>query len=37
LGKDAPLERDIQQQWTGPIAAIPEVEGLHHRCEQIAA
>src|SRR6516165_9969224 len=30
LGKDAPLERDIQPQWTGPIVAIPQVGGLHH-------
>ena len=37
LGKDAPLERDIQPQWTGPIVAIPQVGGLHHRYERIAA
>jgi putative transposase len=37
LGKDAPLERDIQPHWTGPIVAIPQVGGLHHRYERIAA
>jgi putative transposase len=34
---DAPLERPIQPPWTGPIAAIPQVRGLHHRYERIAA
>jgi len=37
LGKDAPLERAIQPPWTGPIVAIPQVGGLHHRYERIAA
>jgi putative transposase len=37
LGKDAPLARAIQPLWTGPIVAIPQVGGLHHRYERIAA
>jgi transposase InsO family protein len=37
LGKDAPLERAIQPPWMGPIVAIPQVGGLHHRYERIAA
>jgi len=37
LGKDAPLARAIQLPWTGPIVAIPQVGGLHHRYERIAA
>ena len=37
LGKDAPLERAIQPLSTGPIVAIPQVGGLHHRYELIAA
>jgi putative transposase len=28
LGKDAPLARAIQPPWTGPIVAIPQVEGI---------
>ena len=37
LGKDAPLERAIQPPWMGPIVAIPQVGGLHHRYERITA
>ena len=37
LGKNAPLARAIQPPWTGPIVAIPQVGGLHHRYERIAA
>ena len=37
LGKDAPLGRAIQWPRTGPIVAIPQVGGLHHRYERIAA
>ena len=37
LGKDAPLARAIQPPWTGPIVEIPQVGGLHHRYQRIAA
>jgi hypothetical protein len=37
LSKDAPFERAIQPPGTGPIVAIPQVGGLHHRYERIAA
>ena len=37
LGKDAPLERAIQPRSTGPIVGIPQVGGLHHRYERMAA
>ena len=37
LGKDAPVARPIQSLETGPIIAIPQVGGLHHRYERIAA
>jgi transposase InsO family protein len=37
LAKDAPVARPIQPVRTGSIVAIPQVGGLHHRCERIAA
>ena len=37
LGKDAPVARPIQPIGTGTIIAIPQVGGLHHRYERIAA
>jgi len=37
LGKDAPIARPIQPVGTGTIIAIPQVGGLHHRYERIAA
>ena len=37
LGKDAPVARPIQAVETGPIVVIPQVGGLHHRYERIAA
>ena len=37
LEKDAPVARPIQPVETGPVVAIPQVGGLHHRYERIAA
>jgi putative transposase len=37
LTKDAPVARPIQPIGTGAIVAIPQVGGLHHRYERIAA
>jgi putative transposase len=37
LGKDAPIARPIQPIGTGTILAIPQVGGLHHRYERVAA
>ena len=37
LDKDAPVARPIQPIKTGPAVAIPQVGGLHHRYERIAA
>jgi transposase InsO family protein len=37
LTKDAPVARPIQPMGTGSIVAIPQVGGLHHRYERIAA
>jgi putative transposase len=37
LEKDAPVARPIQPIETGPVVAIPQVGGLHHRYERIAA
>jgi putative transposase len=37
LGKDAPIARPIQRIGTGTIIATPQVGGLHHRYERIAA
>ena len=37
LGKDAPISRPIQPQAMGRIVEIPQVGGLHHRYERVAA
>lgn len=37
LNKDAPICRPVQPQQLGPIREIPQVGGLHHRYERIAA
>jgi transposase InsO family protein len=37
LDKDAPISRAISPSTAGPIIAIPQVGGLHHRYERIAA
>jgi putative transposase len=37
LGKDAPIGRPVQPPQIGPIVEIPQVGGLHHRYERIAA
>ena len=37
LEKDAPVARPIQPIETGPVVAIAQVGGLHHRYERIAA
>jgi transposase InsO family protein len=33
LGLDSPLPREVQPPAPGSIIAIPEVGGVHHRCE----
>jgi hypothetical protein len=37
LGKDTPCPRPVTPPSTGRIVAIPEVGGLHHRFDRIAA
>jgi hypothetical protein len=37
LGKDAPISRPIQPRAVGRIVGIPQVGGLHHRHERVAA
>jgi putative transposase len=37
LGKDAPISRAIQLAAMGRIVEIPQVGGLHHRYERVAA
>lgn len=37
LGKDAPISRPIQPAVLGRIVDIPQVGGLHHRYERVAA
>ena len=37
LGKDAPITRPIQPAAMGRVVEIPEVGGLHHRYERVAA
>ncbi|MDP7547648.1 MAG: integrase core domain-containing protein [Alphaproteobacteria bacterium] len=37
LGKDTPLPQPANRNTTGQIVAIPEVGGLHHRYERLAA
>jgi hypothetical protein len=37
LGKNAPITRPVSPLSAGRIVAIPEVGGLHHRYDRIAA
>ena len=37
LGKDAPITRPVSPPSAGRIVATPEVGGLHHRYDRIAA
>ena len=37
LGKDTPMTRPIRPPPAGRIVAIPEVGGLHHRYDRVAA
>ncbi len=37
LGKDSPVPRPVESAKTGEIIAFPQVGGLHHRYEQLAA
>src|SRR5229473_351274 len=37
LDKDCPLSRPIQSRGLGRVVAIPQVSGLHHRYERLAA
>ncbi len=37
LGKDTPEERPVQPGGGGKIVAFPQVGGLHHRYERLAA
>jgi putative transposase len=37
LGKDAPISRPIQPATMGHVVEIPQVGGLHHRYERVAA
>ena len=37
LAKDAPISRPIQPATTGRVVEIPQVGGLHHRYERVAA
>ena len=37
LSKDTPEPRPVQQPSMGKVVALPEVGGLHHRYERLAA
>lgn len=37
LAKDSPVPRPVQSASTGRIVATPEVGGLHHRYDRVAA
>jgi hypothetical protein len=37
LGKDAPVPRAVQPPRLGRVVELPEVGGLHHRYERLAA
>jgi hypothetical protein len=37
LGKDSPVHRPIETGKAGKIIALPQVGGLHHRYERLAA
>ena len=37
LGTDTPITRPVAPPSAGPIVTIPEVGGLHHRYDRVAA
>ncbi len=37
LGKDSPVHRPVESAKAGKIIALPQVGGLHHRYERLAA
>jgi hypothetical protein len=37
LDKDCPRSRLVQPLWSGRVIAIPQVGGLHHRYQRLAA
>ncbi len=37
LGKDSPVHRPVESAKTGEVIALPQVGGLHHRYERLAA
>ncbi len=37
LGKDSPIPRPVESAKAGKIIALPQVGGLHHRYERLAA
>lgn len=37
LGKDSPVPRPVESAKTGEVVALPQVGGLHHRYERLAA
>jgi hypothetical protein len=37
LGKDSPVPRPVESAKAGEVIALPQVGGLHHRYERLAA
>ena len=37
LGKDAPISRPVMPTTAGRVVATPQVGGLHHRYDRVAA